>query len=293
MRPGPSIFANARCRRMVREASPEAGDDDIEACWQILAELSFSKRNATHCQLCNLCAKSIRVAGRIEEFQNDDRVCPRFGGCRLSNLTTECRRYLSNLRSTSFVLASQTMRGAGQLNALDVAGRAEMSSLGTRFLLYPQAPHLSGLRNTRGGLDFTSARSDPIRARRIIACMCAIPCWTSSRTSIPICRPSSATSFRQPNPALMAISTTSLLKSRQFLAAHAFASVSRVLDIWESYLGQADRLVLRRNIRAARDHSLGRLGECAIGVWLSGAWPGAGSRRARPSVRAQLRRDRA
>ena len=28
------------------------------------------------------------------------------------------------------------------------------------------------------------------------------------------------------------------LQSRQFLAAHAFASVSRVLDVWESYLGK-------------------------------------------------------
>ncbi|WP_198032269.1 TfuA-like protein [Mesorhizobium sp. LNHC252B00] len=50
-------FRERTLSRMVREALREASDHDIEACRQISQELSFSKRNAMHCQLCNLCKK--------------------------------------------------------------------------------------------------------------------------------------------------------------------------------------------------------------------------------------------
>ena len=71
----------------------------------------------------------------------------------------------------------------------------------------------------------------------MIGSTCAIRCSTRSLTSSRNCRPSSAKPIHPPKPGLTGISIISTQRSRQFLAAHAFASVRRVLDIWESYLG--------------------------------------------------------
>lgn len=131
---------------------------------------------------------------------------------------------------------SQTMRGAAQLNALDVAGRAGMSA-GTRFLLYPQAPYVSGYEkpevvwiSTSPGLIHPGPEDHRIYVRD--------PVLAKQPYEYPYLPPFVGAYFPPAEPGFDGHFDNLSLHSRPFLAAHAFAAASRVLDIWESYLGK-------------------------------------------------------
>jgi hypothetical protein len=128
------------------------------------------------------------------------------------------------------------MWGAGQFATLDRTGQAGQV-LGTRFRIFPQVPHLAGYsipetvwistppdRMGSGPEDHRIYVRDPLFDKEPYEYP-YLPPFVGE-----IAPPAVATfdgHFDQIS-----------LDSRQFLAAHAFASASRVLDIWESYLGR-------------------------------------------------------
>jgi len=123
---------------------------------------------------------------------------------------------------------------------LDAIGRAVVeqdASLGTRFLVYPQVPHLAGY-----GTPETVWISTPpgiIRPgpedRRIYV---RDPVFDKEPYDFPYLPPFVGEVFPPAEASFDGHFDQLSPNSRQFLAAHAFASVSRVLDVWESYLGR-------------------------------------------------------
>lgn len=111
---------------------------------------------------------------------------------------------------------------------------------GTRFLLYPQAPHISGYEKPE--TVWISTPPGSIRAGpedyRIYVCD---PLFDKEPYEYPYLPPFVGEAFAPAEPDYEGHFDRIDPASRQFLAAHAFASVSRVLDIWESYLGERIR----------------------------------------------------
>jgi len=128
------------------------------------------------------------------------------------------------------------MRGAGQLQTLDQAND-ESHSVGTRFLLFPQVPHVVDY----GTPETVWISTPPGRIRpgpedhRIYV---RDPLLDKEPYEYPYLPPFVGEIFPPAGPAYDGHFDQIPLNSRQFLAAHVFASVSRVLDIWESYLGR-------------------------------------------------------
>jgi len=128
------------------------------------------------------------------------------------------------------------MRGAEQSDELDVAGLTNLSP-GTRFLLYPQAPHLLGYEKPETVWISTSPgriHPGPEDHRMYVR----DPALYKEPYEYPYLPPFVGATYPPAEPGPDGNFDELAPQSRQFLAAHAFASASRVLDIWESYLGQ-------------------------------------------------------
>lgn len=125
--------------------------------------------------------------------------------------------------------------GAKQLDAVDRA--VAQGVLGTRFLVYPQVPHLSGYGTPE--TVWISTPPDLIRSgpedHRIYV---RDPLLDKEPYDYPYLPPFVGETFPPAQAGFDGHFDQLSLTSRQFLSAHAFASVSRVLDIWESYLGK-------------------------------------------------------
>ncbi|MER8835728.1 hypothetical protein [Mesorhizobium sp. M0909] len=109
--------------------------------------------------------------------------------------------------------------------------------LGTRFLVYPQVPHLSGYGTPE--TIWISTPPDLIRSgpedHRIYV---RDPLLDKEPYDYPYLPPFVGEIFPPAEAGFNGHFDQLSLTSRQFLSAHAFASVGRVLDIWESYLGK-------------------------------------------------------
>ena len=112
----------------------------------------------------------------------------------------------------------------------------ELPSVGTRFLIYPQVPHLAdyGVPETV----WISTPPDRMRAgpsdRRITV---LDPLFAKEPYEFPRLPPFVGDVHPPAEPDATGHFDQIARGSRQFLAAHAFACTSRVLDVWESYLG--------------------------------------------------------
>lgn len=126
--------------------------------------------------------------------------------------------------------------GAKQLDAVDRVV-AQDPLLGTRFLVYPQVPHLSGYGTPE--TIWISTPPDLIRSgpedHRIYV---RDPLLDKEPYDYPYLPPFVGEIFPPAEAGFNGHFDQLSLTSRQFLSAHAFASVGRVLDIWESYLGK-------------------------------------------------------
>jgi hypothetical protein len=122
------------------------------------------------------------------------------------------------------------------MDAAQGAGLAE-SALGTRFLIFPQVPHLSGYatpetvwitsppdRIRSGPEDSRIYVRDPL-VRKEPYEYPALPPFSGEIFSPAAAGPDGHFDHLDPS-------------GREFLAAHAYACVRRVMDIWESYLGR-------------------------------------------------------
>jgi hypothetical protein len=111
------------------------------------------------------------------------------------------------------------------------------ASLGTRFRLYAQAPHVPGY----GVPELVWLSTPPNRINpgpqddRIYV---RDPVFEKEPYDFPMLPPYPGAVFPPAEAAPDGHFDQLDLGSRQFVAAHAFASVRRVLDIWESYLGR-------------------------------------------------------
>ncbi len=109
--------------------------------------------------------------------------------------------------------------------------------LGTRFLIFPQAPHVAGYSTPEAvwlSVDPSSLQAGPADDRMYVR----DPVDGKDPYEFPYLPPfvglANPPAAAGPDGHFDQIPIT----SRQFVAAHAFASVRRVLDIWESYLGR-------------------------------------------------------
>jgi len=122
------------------------------------------------------------------------------------------------------------------METLEAMGMTDLSP-GTRFLLYPQAPHLSGYEKPE--TVWISTPPGQIlpgpQDHRMYVCD---PALDKQPYEYPYLPPFVGATFPPAEPSPDGHFDEIAPGSRQFLAAHAFASASRVLDIWESYLGQ-------------------------------------------------------
>jgi len=119
-----------------------------------------------------------------------------------------------------------------------VADRAGSVGLGTRFLIYPQAPHVPGYDTPELvwiSTDPSALQPGPADARMYVRDPVLekepyefpyLPPFVGLANPPAVAGPDGHFDHIPPN-------------SREFVAAHAFASVRRVLDIWESYLGRS------------------------------------------------------
>jgi hypothetical protein len=112
------------------------------------------------------------------------------------------------------------------------------TSLGTRFLIYPQAPHVPGYATPEVvwlSTDPAALRAGPADSRIYVR----DPALDKEPYEFPYLPPfvglTNPPATAGPDGHFDHLSPA----TRQFVAAHAFAAVRRVLDIWESYLGRA------------------------------------------------------
>jgi hypothetical protein len=126
------------------------------------------------------------------------------------------------------------MLDAGKLGSEDQA--KELGSVGTRFLIYPQVPHLTDY--SKPETVWISTHPDNLRAgpsdHRIYV---RDPLFEKEPYEYPYLPPFSGDTYPPAEAGYDGHFDGLPVQSRQFVAAHAFACASRVLDIWESYLG--------------------------------------------------------
>lgn len=127
------------------------------------------------------------------------------------------------------------MRGRGLDVELAEEGRAS-SALGCRFLIYPQAPYLTGYDKPEPV--WISTPPDQLRAgpanRRMYV---RDPILPKEPYEFPYLPPFVGEIHAPAEAGPDGHFDNVIPGSRQFIAAHAFASAQRVLDIFESYLG--------------------------------------------------------
>lgn len=120
-------------------------------------------------------------------------------------------------------------------------GRANNNgSVGTRFLIYPQVPHLSDYEkpetvwiSSRPGSILAGPSDNRIYVRD--------PIFNKEPYEYPYMPPYVGDVYPPAEAGFDGHFDGLPIQSRQFIAAHAFACASRVLDIWESYLGHPIR----------------------------------------------------
>jgi hypothetical protein len=114
---------------------------------------------------------------------------------------------------------------------------SDSSALGTRFLLYAQPPHVSGYSTPE--VVWISTPPNQLIAgpadRRIYV---RDPVLEKEPYDFPYLPPFYGETFAPVQSGPDGHFDDLLPGTRQFVAAHAFASVCRVMDIWESYLGR-------------------------------------------------------
>ncbi|MBA5776703.1 hypothetical protein H2509_06130 [Stappia sp. F7233] len=111
------------------------------------------------------------------------------------------------------------------------------ASLGTRFLIYPQAPHVPGYGTPETvwiSTDPASLQPGPADRRIYVR----DPALQKDPYEFPYLPPFTGETFEPATAGPDGHFDTIPTSSRAFVSAHAFACVSRVLDIWESYLGR-------------------------------------------------------
>jgi hypothetical protein len=127
-----------------------------------------------------------------------------------------------------------------ELSAADWGNRPNStgSALGTRFLIFPQVPHLAGYEKPE--VVWISTPPDRLRVGpeddRIYVCD---PLLEKAPYEFPELPPFAGTLYPPATPGPDGHFDSIDPQSREFLAAHAYASVRRVLDIWENYLGRS------------------------------------------------------
>lgn len=128
------------------------------------------------------------------------------------------------------------MRGPAQLGTGDAAGSTG-DSAGTRFQLFAQAPHLSGYEKPE--IVWISTPPNQLRPgpedRHLYV---RDPVFDKDPYEFPYLPPFVGETHPPAEAGPDGHFDHLQVGSRQFLAAHAFASVRRVLDIWESYIGK-------------------------------------------------------
>ena len=110
------------------------------------------------------------------------------------------------------------------------------AGLGTRFLIYPQAPHVPGY--TTPEIVWISTPPEGLQAGPADARMYVRdPVLEKEPYEFPYLPPFAGETFPAAEAGADGHFDGITRESRQFIAAHAFACVRRVLDIWEGYLG--------------------------------------------------------
>ncbi|NGO52164.1 hypothetical protein [Mesorhizobium camelthorni] len=128
------------------------------------------------------------------------------------------------------------MWGRGQFETLDQTG-LESQGLGTRFRIFPQVPHIAGY-GTPETVWISTPPDRLLTGPEDHRLYVRDPLLDKEPYEYPYLPPFVGEIFPPAQAAFDGHFDQIPLNSRQFLAAHAFASVSRVLDIWESYLGR-------------------------------------------------------
>lgn len=111
------------------------------------------------------------------------------------------------------------------------------AALGTRFLIYPQAPHVPGYGKPETVWISTppnGLQAGPADARMYVR----DPVLEKEPYEFPYLPPYVGAIFPAAEAGPDGHFDEIARESRQFMAAHAFACVRRVLDIWEGYLGE-------------------------------------------------------
>ncbi len=122
------------------------------------------------------------------------------------------------------------------MNTLQPASPAD-PSLGTRFLIFPQVPHLSGYATPE--TVWISSSPDRLRPGPEDDRMYVTdPVLYKEPYEYPILPPFSGATLPPAVAAPDGHFDQIEQRSREFVAAHAYGCVRRVLDIWESYLGR-------------------------------------------------------
>lgn len=111
------------------------------------------------------------------------------------------------------------------------------AALGTRFLIYPQAPHVPGY--AKPEIVWISTPPDGLQSGPADARMYVRdPVLEKEPYEFPYLPPFVGEIFPAAEAGPDGHFDGIVPESRQFIAAHAFACVRRVLDIWEGYLGE-------------------------------------------------------
>jgi hypothetical protein len=121
-----------------------------------------------------------------------------------------------------------------------LAAESSEFSLGTRFLVFPQAPHVPGYSTPE--TVWVSTPPNEIRPGPEDAHMYVRdPVLVKDPYAFPFLPPYVGETYPAAEPGPDGHFDATDRQSRQFLATHAYACVRRVLDIWESYLGHPIR----------------------------------------------------
>ncbi len=118
----------------------------------------------------------------------------------------------------------------------DVARQAGSEGLGTRFLVYPQVPHVAGYEKPETVWISTppnAIRPGPQDARIYVR----DPLLEKPAYEFPFLPPFAGATFPPAEAGPDGHFDHLDPGSREFLSAHVFACLRRILDIWESYLG--------------------------------------------------------